>query len=258
LEIAEGLHYLHSQRVVHGDLRGANILVDDNGHACLADFGLTVFTDVTVISHGTQYHGGSLRWMAPELHQLTSETRRTRASDVYAFACVGLELYSGRPPFSDLRPDIAVVLGVLEGKRPNRPSGLPDWMWRLITSCWSQEATARPKITEIVDTLEVHLAWKTALDWDDDFRVDESGADDGSGYYTSRSSAGQTGNRNQQPKITEIVETLEDRLAGNTLSLHHPNDDPRYYRYGQIFKLDGQIGNPAAVQEAAMLRSLRG
>ncbi|KAJ7718322.1 kinase-like domain-containing protein [Mycena metata] len=44
-EIAVGIQYLHSQNIVHGDIRGTNILVDDQGHARLADFGLAVFAD---------------------------------------------------------------------------------------------------------------------------------------------------------------------------------------------------------------------
>ncbi|KAJ7833478.1 kinase-like domain-containing protein [Mycena leptocephala] len=96
-EIAQGLAYLHSQEIIHGDLRGSNILVDDEWHACLADFGLAVFSDATVATH-TSHRGGSVRWMSPELHYPPScglETfRRTFASDVYSFACVCVEVRS--------------------------------------------------------------------------------------------------------------------------------------------------------------------
>ncbi|KAJ7504391.1 kinase-like domain-containing protein [Mycena galericulata] len=94
-EIAQGLAYLHSQDIIHGDLRGSNILVDDDWHACLADFGLAVFSDATAATH-TSHHGGSVRWMSPELHYPQScglETfKRTFASDVYSFACVCVEV----------------------------------------------------------------------------------------------------------------------------------------------------------------------
>ncbi|KIK61707.1 hypothetical protein GYMLUDRAFT_165708 [Collybiopsis luxurians FD-317 M1] len=93
-EIAQGLHYLHSQNVVHGDLRGSNILVDEDWHACLADFGLAVFEDATMGTPSQQ--AGSVRWMAPELHHPQAfklkDFRRTFASDVYSFACVCVEV----------------------------------------------------------------------------------------------------------------------------------------------------------------------
>ncbi|THU86282.1 kinase-like protein [Dendrothele bispora CBS 962.96] len=66
-EVAQGLAYLHSQKIVHGDLRGANILINDEWQACLTDFGLTVFNDATA-SSSTSRRGGSVRWKAPELH----------------------------------------------------------------------------------------------------------------------------------------------------------------------------------------------
>jgi serine/threonine protein kinase len=64
-----------------------NILIDDGEHAQLADFGLANVTDATL---GTQH--GSSRWMAPELLNYQLEFKRTEASDVYAFACLCIEV----------------------------------------------------------------------------------------------------------------------------------------------------------------------
>lgn len=80
--------------IVHGDLKGANILVNANGEAALTDFGLCAVIAVagqpsTFTSNG----GGSVRWMAPEL-LIPSEgvLNKTRASDVYSFGSVILEV----------------------------------------------------------------------------------------------------------------------------------------------------------------------
>lgn len=44
-EITEGLEYLHSRDIVHGDLRGANVLISEDGVARLSDFGLSKFLE---------------------------------------------------------------------------------------------------------------------------------------------------------------------------------------------------------------------
>ncbi|KAJ7224780.1 kinase-like domain-containing protein [Mycena rebaudengoi] len=93
-EVAQGLEYLHSRNIVHGDLRGANILITQDWSACLTDFGLTTFTDTTAATT-TSHRAGTIRWMAPELiepDRFGLPFRRTSETDVYAFACVCLEV----------------------------------------------------------------------------------------------------------------------------------------------------------------------
>ncbi|KAJ7229443.1 kinase-like domain-containing protein, partial [Mycena rebaudengoi] len=88
-EIVQGLAYLHSSRIVHGDLRGTNILINEDWSACLADFGLSIVDNATFST--TTNRGGSLYWMAPELlvpDQFGLKFALTPASDVYAFGCV--------------------------------------------------------------------------------------------------------------------------------------------------------------------------
>lgn len=67
-----------------------NVLIDQDRHARLADFGLAGWADATQATSTTN-HAGSVRWMAPELHVL-ERFRRTEVSDVYAFACVSVEV----------------------------------------------------------------------------------------------------------------------------------------------------------------------
>ncbi|KAJ7731250.1 kinase-like domain-containing protein, partial [Mycena metata] len=149
-EIAQGLQYLHSQNIVHGDLRGSNILVTDDWSACLADFGLTSLSDATPATNSS-HRAGSIRWMAPELiHPDLFGVRflRTPATDLYAFGCVCIELYTGQPPFANL-PEPASLFKVVKGERPERPFGEPalsDDLWRHVNECWAQESAKRPDI----------------------------------------------------------------------------------------------------------------
>ncbi|KAJ6554051.1 kinase-like domain-containing protein [Mycena vulgaris] len=158
-EIAQGLQYLHSRNIVHGDLRGANILINQDWSACLADFGLSVISNNTS-SMRTSTRAGSLYWMAPELiapDRFGFKFARTPASDVYAFGCVCIEVYTGRPPFSDLS-EAAALLRIVNGDRVGRPSGTPamsDILWRHISEYWAEEPAMRP-VSEVVVQ---HMAW---------------------------------------------------------------------------------------------------
>ncbi|KAJ7367285.1 kinase-like domain-containing protein [Mycena albidolilacea] len=160
LQIAEGLAYLHSMDIVHGDLRGTNILVADDWSIRLADFGLAsaVGDDAgtTFTAHASSAsHAGSLRWFAPELilPKLFECERfvRTPASDVYAFACVCVEFHTGKPPFSGVSPDVAAMLKVVAGERPARPATMSDRLWGIATAAWAHKYLDRPGLKEIVE-----------------------------------------------------------------------------------------------------------
>ncbi|KAJ6542173.1 kinase-like domain-containing protein [Mycena vulgaris] len=153
-EIAQGLHYLHSCNIVHGDLRGTNILVNEDWSACLTDFGLSVFSNASAPMN-SQTRAGSIRWMAPELiapDRFGYEFARTPATDVYAFGCVCVELYTGRPPFSELSEGSA-LLKIIDGERAARPSGIPamsDILWQHVMEYWAESPVARPTVGAVV------------------------------------------------------------------------------------------------------------
>ncbi|KAF9643939.1 kinase-like protein [Thelephora ganbajun] len=91
-DVARGLIYMHEQGMVHGDLKGANILIDETSHARLADFGLlTIISDTTKPSSSTpSTQGGTYRWMSPELFLPEKfglkHSCPTKLSDCYALA----------------------------------------------------------------------------------------------------------------------------------------------------------------------------
>ncbi|KAJ6457344.1 kinase-like domain-containing protein [Mycena sanguinolenta] len=161
-EIAQGLQYLHSRNIVHGDLRGANILINEDWSACLTDFGLSIFSDATSLM--TTNRGGSAYWMAPELldpDRFGMRFARTPASDVYAFGCVCLELYTGRPPFSGVLSEPGAMMKILNGERPPRPSNSPamsDVLWSYVSMYWAQEPTTRPATQLVVQNMFLLLS----------------------------------------------------------------------------------------------------
>ncbi|TDL22635.1 kinase-like protein [Rickenella mellea] len=165
--VAEGLLYLHQIGIVHGDVKSANILIDDAHRACLADFGLACITHdartASAITTSTAMHG-SIRWMAPELlhpEQAGREDSRASAeSDIYALGMVILETFTGKIPFHHHMRDATVVLDVTLGMRPDRPGseatalGLSDLVWSLIEVCWQTAWRARPRIDFVLQCLK--------------------------------------------------------------------------------------------------------
>ncbi|KIO15553.1 hypothetical protein M407DRAFT_86980, partial [Tulasnella calospora MUT 4182] len=81
-ETADALRYLHANGVVHGDIKGSNILIDDNVRCLLCDFGLSKVTQSRRTS--TSMRGvGTFRWQSPELW---FDAPKSFSSDTYAFA----------------------------------------------------------------------------------------------------------------------------------------------------------------------------
>ncbi|OCF36028.1 TKL/TKL-CCIN protein kinase [Kwoniella heveanensis BCC8398] len=154
-QISQGMEYLHSRDVIHGDLKGQNILIDDDGHVLLCDFGLShIKIDITSKSslpppadHGG---GGTLRFQPPE--RLRSAPL-TKECDVYSFAMTVFQLYSGEIPFAILDAN-GVRSSILEGIRPPKLDNIPAPMWNLLTQCWAEDPHQRPKFEAISQKLE--------------------------------------------------------------------------------------------------------
>jgi len=187
-QITLGLAYLHSEGIVHGDVRGPNILVDSDRSAKLTDFGLAVFSEGASRSYGST-RGGNARWLSPELiypelFNLSSD-RPTCASDVFALGCVCVELITFQAPYSGIS-DNQVIARVPLGLRPERPqfadgSDIPDALWSTITLCWQTDASHRPgaeALTEATKSLITQRAITPPNIEADDFKVANS-LDDG-------------------------------------------------------------------------------
>ncbi|KAH7928694.1 kinase-like protein [Leucogyrophana mollusca] len=153
-QIASGLAYLHSQSppIVHGDMKGSNILINDQGEACLTDFGLSRIIETTGFT--TKNLSGTTRHLAYELLLVSSDPelasptalRVTVATDIWAFGMTALQIIAGRQPFANMDKDAKVILHVIAGGIPDKEAqGMAGSvsLWSALEACWDKTPEKR-------------------------------------------------------------------------------------------------------------------
>jgi len=163
-EILSALCYLHSEdiAIVHRNLHPGNILVDENVHVRLVDFGLSVFTGTDDSSPNDRAEG-AVRYMPPEIlrpSRFTGEgEKNTTASDIYSFGMVCWRIYTGLAPFHDIYEN-QIAFDIVDGKCPLRsssPRSIPDFLWEVMEACWQYQPTARPSASSLCSRLQSHF-----------------------------------------------------------------------------------------------------
>ncbi|XP_076927119.1 serine/threonine-protein kinase RUNKEL-like [Bidens hawaiensis] len=159
LDLVRGLRFLHSKGIIYCDLKPSNILLDENGHTKLCDFGLSrKLSDVskTPSSLLPQAKRGTPCYMAPELFY--DGGVHSYASDFWALGCVLYECYSGRPPFVG-KEFTQLVKSILTDPTPSLPGNPSRPFANLISSLLIKDPAERIQWSEICG----HAYWNTKL-----------------------------------------------------------------------------------------------
>jgi serine/threonine protein kinase len=96
--LAEVIDYAHGRGIIHRDIKPANILIDEDGHPVLADFGLAKALDDTSMTLSSDFLGTPL-YLAPE--QASAGMPVGPPADIYSFGCVAFELLTGTAPYTE-------------------------------------------------------------------------------------------------------------------------------------------------------------
>ncbi|XP_014849673.1 PREDICTED: mitogen-activated protein kinase kinase kinase kinase 5 isoform X2 [Poecilia mexicana] len=124
-ETLQGLGYLHIKGKMHRDIKGANILLTDNGDVKLADFGVAAKITATIAKRksfiGTPY------WMAPEVAAVEKNGGYNQLCDIWAVGITSIELAELQPPMFDLHPMRALFLMSKSNFQPPKLKDKNKW-----------------------------------------------------------------------------------------------------------------------------------
>ncbi|KAM4629426.1 serine/threonine-protein kinase TNNI3K isoform 2-T2 [Polymixia lowei] len=153
IDVAKGMEYLHNltQPIIHRDLNSHNILLYEDGHAVVADFGESRFLR-SVDEDNMTKQPGNLRWMAPEV--FTQCTRYSVKADMFSYALCLWELLTGEIPFAHLKPAAAAADMAYHHIRPPIGYSIPKPISALLMRGWNACPEDRPEFSEVVTNLE--------------------------------------------------------------------------------------------------------
>ena len=104
-QILEGVAYLHGKAIVHRDIKGANVLIDEKDDVKLADFGMS--KELHSLTSGGKTGGkGTIRWMAPEV---ANDENHGIAADIWSVGCTVVEMITAKKPWANLTNAGAIV-----------------------------------------------------------------------------------------------------------------------------------------------------
>ncbi|XP_076868776.1 mitogen-activated protein kinase kinase kinase 22 [Brachyhypopomus gauderio] len=123
-QILQGVFYLHSNMIVHRDIKGANILRDSSGNVKLGDFGASKRIQTICMSGtGIKSVTGTPYWMSPEVINGEGYGRK---ADVWSVACTVVEMLTQKPPWAEYEAMAAIFKIATQPTKPSLPDGVSD------------------------------------------------------------------------------------------------------------------------------------
>lgn len=170
-QILNGLAYLHSCDIIHRDIKGANILVDNKGGVKISDFGISKRVEASTVL-GTRASGGtghmhrpsmqgSVYWMAPEVVRREAHTEK---ADIWSLGCLVVEMFIGAHPFPDCSQLQAIFAIGSNWARPPAPEHASKDATAFLDMTFQVDFKKRPSAEDLLKSqfLSTPLARNTA------------------------------------------------------------------------------------------------
>ncbi|XP_069700735.1 mitogen-activated protein kinase kinase kinase 13-B isoform X3 [Periplaneta americana] len=148
-QIASGMHYLHSHKIIHRDLKSPNVLIGRGEVVKISDFGTS--REWNEISTKMTF-AGTVAWMAPEI--IRNEPCSEKV-DIWSYGVVLWELLTCETPYKDVDSS-AIMFGVGNySLHLPIPSTCPDGFRLLVKQCWNAKPRNRPSFKHILIHLDI-------------------------------------------------------------------------------------------------------
>ncbi|KAJ9096010.1 hypothetical protein QFC21_005374 [Naganishia friedmannii] len=142
-QILTGLEYLHGKGIVHRDIKGANILVDNKGGVKISDFGISKKVENNLLSTMRMNRPslqGSVFWMAPEV---VKQTAYTKKADIWSVGCLVIEMLTGSHPWPDLT-QMQAIFRIGQMSKPTIPTDISAEAVEMLERTFEIDHHARP------------------------------------------------------------------------------------------------------------------
>lgn len=149
-EIADGMAYLGTHKIIHRDLAARNVLVGEEETCKITDFGMARDVQQDDIYFKRTRGRLPVKWTAIEslLYGIC-----TTQSDVWSYGVVLYEIFTiGGKPYPDIKGHSLPYM-LKDGYRMPKPSHLDDEIYALMSECWEKEANDRPTFEFLSSTI---------------------------------------------------------------------------------------------------------